>query len=61
MIIFTREKHPQVSVIQTPNQSNFGEASYLDLPNVILSKWGSTTRTFPVANLKVPLDAWRAE
>jgi hypothetical protein len=58
MTIFTREKHPQVSAIQTPSQSDFGEASYLHLPNVILSEWGPTARTFPVAKLKVPLNAW---
>jgi hypothetical protein len=40
---------------------HFGEVSYLHLPNIILSERGSTARTFPVANLKVPLDAWRTE
>jgi len=58
MTIFTREKHPQVNAIQTPSQSHFGEASYLHLPNIILSEWSSTARTFPMANLKVPLNAW---
>lgn len=51
MTIFTREKQPQVNASQTPSQSQFGEASYLRLPNVILPEWSSTAGTFPVANL----------
>ena len=58
MTVFTRDKHPRVNAIQTPSQSHFGEASYLHLHNIILSKWSSTARTFPMANLKVPLNAW---